>query len=81
MAVTGYLVPFPDPGAFDLMSRWLEQDIPVPGPGYIIARVTLPRVIQRPAEAAPAAGSGFARKKVELFRQSGMEWSLSLIHI
>lgn len=78
MALTGYLVPFPDPGAFDLMSRWLEQDVEATGTGTISVLVTMPRIIRRPAEAAQAAADasspGFARKKLELFRHCGGTW-------
>ena len=78
MALTGYLVPFPDPGAFDLMSRWLEQDVKAAGPGTITVRVTMPRIIRRPAEtggaSAEVSNAGFARKKLELFRHCGGEW-------
>ena len=78
MALTGYLVPFPDPGAFDLMSRWLEQDVEAAGPGTISVRVTIPRIIRRPAETGEASpeisNAGFARKKLELFRQCQGEW-------
>ena len=78
MALTGYLVPFPDPGAFDLMSRWLEQDVEATGPGTIFVQVTMPRIIQRPAAtggvSAEVSNAGFARKKLELFRHCGGAW-------
>ena len=78
MALTGYLVPFPDPGAFDLMSRWLEQDVTADGPGTIAVRVTMPRIIRPPVasgkESAAAPLEGFARKKLELFLHSGEDW-------
>ena len=78
MALTGYLVPFPDPGAFDLMSRWLEQDVEATGPGTISVQVTMPRIIQRPAETGAVSDGvsnhGFARKKLELFRHCEGAW-------
>jgi hypothetical protein len=36
MRVSGYLVPFPDPGAADLMSDHLEQEVHADGPGWIL---------------------------------------------
>lgn len=78
MALIGYLVPFPDPGAFDLMSRWLEQDVEATGPGTISVRVTMPRIIRPPAAtggvSAEVSNPGFARKKLELFRHCGGAW-------
>ena len=76
MAVTGYLVPFPDPGAFDLMSRWLEQEVEATGPGVIVARLSMPRVIVRSTGGGAPSPSQFARKKLELFRQQGDGWEL-----
>lgn len=74
MSVSGYLVPFPDHGAADLMSNHLEQVVQTTGPGKIIARTSLP--------AAPGKGSGIpsgpsgrsARKKLEFFRLEDKEW-------
>ena len=76
MSVSGYLVPFPDHGAADLMSNHLEQVVQTTGPGKIIARTSLP--------AAPGKGSGIpsgpivrsARKKLEFFRLEKNEWVL-----
>ena len=42
MSVSGYLLPFPDPGAADLMSDHLEQEVHAAGPGKIRLRVSLP---------------------------------------
>ena len=42
MSVSGHLLPFPDPGAADLMSDHLEQEVHAAGPGKIRSRVSLP---------------------------------------
>jgi hypothetical protein len=68
MRVSGYLVPFPDPGAADLMSDYLEQEVQTAGPGRILIRVSLPRVF--PSE----SGGRYARKKLELFKLEGKDW-------
>jgi hypothetical protein len=70
MRVSGYLVPFPDPGAADLMSDHLEQEVQAAGAGKILIRVSLPRV--GPSE----SGGRFARKKLELFKREGNDWIL-----
>ena len=69
-------MPFPDPGAFDLMSRWLEQEVEATGPGVIVARLSMPRVIVRSTGGGAPSPSQFARKKLELFRQQGDGWEL-----
>ncbi len=76
MPITGYLVPFPDPGAADLMSQCLEQEVEAPGPGVIVARVSMPRVIVSATPGAVPPQARFARKKLELFRKSDDRWEL-----
>ncbi len=71
MSITGYLVPFPDPGAWDLMSDRLEEQLHAPGPGAIRIRLTLPPI---PPERADSQG-GFARKRVLLARQEESGWA------
>jgi hypothetical protein len=68
MRVSGYLVPFPDPGAADLMSDHLEQEVQAAGTGKILIRVSLPRV-------GPSESNGhYARKKLELFKLEVNDW-------
>ena len=81
MAITGYLLPFPDPGAADLMSDHLEQVVDISGAGKIVMKVTLPRAISRPSPEAlaqesppPISPSRFARKMLELFEREGDNW-------
>jgi hypothetical protein len=76
MRVSGYLVPFPDPGAADLMSYHLEQEVHVDGPGKILMKVSLPRTLNEGPEGPSKFGSYFARKKLELFRLEGKDWIL-----
>ena len=76
MSVSGYLVPFPDYGAADLMSDHLEQVVEATGPGKIITRTALsstrPKVSGNPSR--PDGRS--ARKKLEFFRLEENEWAL-----
>jgi hypothetical protein len=76
MSVSGYLVPFPDPGAADLMSDHLEQEVQTFGPGQVLMRVSLPRNLFERPEARSKAGSSFARKRLELFKREGDGWVL-----
>lgn len=76
MPITGYLVPFPDPGAADLMSQCLEQEVEATGQGVIVARVSMPRVIVSATPGAVRPQARFARKKLELFRKSDDRWEL-----
>ncbi|HZA20994.1 MAG TPA: hypothetical protein VFA32_00020 [Dehalococcoidia bacterium] len=76
MRVTGYLVPFPDPGAADLMSDHLEQEVQATGPGKILIMVSLPRT-HNEGPAGPSRPAGrYARKKLELFNLAGNDWIL-----
>jgi hypothetical protein len=68
MKVSGFLVPFPDIGAADLMSDHLEQDVPANSPGQLMVSLTLPRTRAQGLEAAPDPGSCFARKRLEVFQ-------------
>ena len=76
MSVSAYLVPFPDPGAFDLMSDHLEQEVQTTGPGKISMKVSLPQALFDGSVSMAKSGSGFARKKLELFRREGDDWTL-----
>ena len=76
MRASGYLVPFPDPGAADLMSDHLEQEIQATGPGRIFMRVSLPRTRNEGLEDPSESGGRFARKKLELFKLEGNDWIL-----
>ena len=76
MSVSGYLVPFPDHGAADLMSNHLEQVVEATGPGKIIARTSLPRTPGKGAEIPSGPGGRSTRKKLEFFRQEENEWVL-----
>ena len=71
MRVSGYLVPFPDHGAADLMSDHLEQQIHADGPGTLELQVTVPKTVSnRPSEGAYR----FARKQLKVMRRDGEEW-------
>jgi hypothetical protein len=76
MGVSGYLVPFPDSGAADLMSDHLEQVVQTTGPGRVLARVTLPRTLHEQPVGSVGPGGCFARKKLELFTLEGNDWKL-----
>jgi len=67
MSVSGYLLPFPDPGAADLMSDHLEQEVHAAGPGKIRLRVSLPGTRFDEAGSPAHTGTRFARKKLEGF--------------
>ena len=73
MAVKAYLVPFPDPGAADLLSDHLEQEVHAGGPGKILIRVTAPRTITG-GTSSSISPSRFARKTLELFKREGDDW-------
>lgn len=76
MGVSAYLVPFPDPGAFDLMSDHLEQEVRTSGPGKLAVRVSLPGSLFEGSVSPPVAGGGGVLKKLELFRRDGNDWTL-----
>ena len=61
MSVSGYLLPFPDPGAADLMSDHLEQDVQAAGPGTLRLRVSLPGTRFDEAGSPAQTGTRFAR--------------------
>lgn len=74
MSISGYLLPFPDPGAADLMSDHLEQVVQTTGPGKILIRASVPENSnQGPANPSESSGR-FARKKLEIFRLEGIDW-------
>jgi hypothetical protein len=76
MRVSGYLVPFPDLGAADMMSDHLEQEVQATGPGRIFMRVSLPRTRDEGLEGPSESGGRYSRKKLELFRLEGKDWIL-----
>ena len=76
MRVSGYLLPFPDPGAADLMCDHLEQEVHADGPGKILMKVSLPRTLNEGPKSPSKSGSCFALKKLELFRLEGKDWIL-----
>jgi hypothetical protein len=76
MRVSGYLVPFPDPGAADLMSDHLEQEVQATGPGRIFMRVSMPRTGNEELAAPSESGGRYSRKKLELFKLEGDDWIL-----
>ena len=74
MSINGYLLPFPDPGAADLMSDHLEQVVQATGPGKILITTSLPEILAKALEDPSGPGSQFARKKLEFFRLEGNDW-------
>ena len=74
MRISGHLVPYPDPGAADLMSDHLEQIVQAEGPGKITCRISLPRTLRK-SPAVPSGSPGcFARKMLEISKQEGQDW-------
>jgi hypothetical protein len=71
MRVTGYLVPFPDTGAADLMSEHLDQEFQATGPGQVVIKISLPRTR---SEGTTGSAGSYARKKLELFQREGNDW-------
>ena len=76
MSVSGYLLPFPDPGAADLMSDHLEQEVHAAGPGTIRLRVSLPGTRFDEAGSPAQTGTRFARTKLEVFQEAEDGWAL-----
>ena len=74
MTISGYLLPFPDPGAADLMSDHLEQVIQTTGPGTILITASLPESLSQVPPDPSGSGGAFARKKLEMFRLVGNDW-------
>ena len=74
MSISGYLLPFPDPGAADLMSDHLEQVVQATGTGKILITTSLPEILTNGLENPSGPGSRFARKKLEFFRLEGNDW-------
>ena len=68
------MVPFPDPGAADLMSDHLEQIVQADGPGKISCKISLPRTLPKPQSDPSTTKEGFARKMVEITKQEGEHW-------
>jgi hypothetical protein len=76
MSVSGYLVPFPDHGAADLMSNHLEQVVQTTGPGKIFTRTTSPANPSNGPENPSGSDSRSTRMKLEFFRLKENEWVL-----
>lgn len=76
MSVSAYLVPFPDHGAFDLMSDHLEQEIQTTGPGKILVRVSLPGALFNESGPIQKSGRCCARKRLEFFKRDRDDWTL-----
>ena len=74
MSVSGYLLPFPDPGAADMMSDHLEQVVQATGPGKIIVTTSLPETSTNGLEGPAGLGGQLTRKKLEFFRLEDKEW-------
>ncbi len=74
MRISGHLVPFPDPGAADLMSDHLEQIVQADGPGRISCKISLPRTSPKSSGVSSASQGDFARKLVEITKQEGEDW-------
>ena len=74
MSVRGYLVPFPDHGAADLMSNHLVQVVQTTGSGKIIARTSLPETPTKGIENPSGLDSRLALRKLEFFRLEENQW-------
>ena len=74
MRISGHLIPFPDPGAADLMSDHLEQIVQADGPGRISCKISLPRTMSKSPGVPSESQGGFARKLVEISKQEGEGW-------
>ncbi len=74
MRISGHLIPFPDPGAADLMSDHLEQIVQADGPGKILCKISLPVTSPKSPGGPSASQGGFARKLVEISKQEGEGW-------
>ena len=76
MSVSAYLVPFPDPGAFDLMSDHLEQEVRATGPGKLLISVSLPGALFDGSMDMGKSGKSSPRKRLECFKRDGTGWTL-----
>ena len=74
MRISGHLVPFPDPGAADLMSDRLEQIVQADGPGKLSCKISVPRTMPKSPGVSSASQGDFARTLVEISRQEGEDW-------
>ncbi len=76
MRISGHLVPFPDPGAADLMSYQLEKLVKADWPCKILCKISLPVTSPKSPGVPSASQGGFARKLVEISKQEGEGWLL-----
>ena len=76
MRVSGYLLPFPDPGAADLMSDHLEQDVQAAGPGQLRLCVSLPGTRFDETGSPAQTGARFARMKLEVLHAAADGWAV-----
>ena len=74
MKISGHLIPFPDPGAADMMSDHLELIVEADGPGKISCQITLPRSFPESPGVPAAPPGGFALTVVEITKQEGRNW-------
>ncbi len=74
MSVSGYLLPFPDPGAADMMSDHLEQVVQANGPGRILVTTSLPENLTSGSENLSRSVGQPALRKLEFFRLEEKEW-------
>ena len=74
MSVSGYLLPFPDPGAADMMSDHLEQVVQATGPGKIIVTTSLPEASTRGVGKPSGLEVQPALRKLEFFKLEEKEW-------
>ncbi len=74
MRISGHLVPFPDPGAADLMSDHLEQIVRADGPGRISCKISVPRTLLKSSGVPSGSQDCFARKMVEISKQDREDW-------
>ncbi len=74
MTISGYLLPFPDPGAADLMSDHLEQVVQTTGPGTLLISASLPEHLNQEAANPSGSGGRFARVTLEYYRLEGNDW-------
>jgi hypothetical protein len=75
MKMSGHLVPFPDSGAADMMSDYLEQVVEAVGPGRLVCRISPPPILGNPASNSTPSQKAFASTRLEVSVQNGSEWT------